>query len=259
MVPKIRTYNNSEVMTGKCKKCGTKPIEEFPIASVRNNKTYYRNMCHICFLEFRKQYRILNKHQDKNYKIKNKNKISEYGAKYYQANKDKYATLNAINYVKYKLSGKTKEYSRKYNSINREKINAEAREKFSLKRKKDLNFRINSDISRSIRYYLKINGGSKNRKSCRSFLPFTVEELKKHIESLFEPWMTWDNRGQYHINSWDDNDQSTWTWNIDHIIPQSKLPYASMEDDNFKKCWSLQNLRPLSSKQNLIDGGRRDV
>jgi hypothetical protein len=31
-----------------------------------------------------------------------------------------------------------------------------------------------------------------------------------------------------------------------------------MQDDNFSKCWSLGNLRPLSSKQNLIDGIRRN-
>jgi hypothetical protein len=27
-----------------------------------------------------------------------------------------------------------------------------------------------------------------------------------------------------------------------------------MEDDNFKKCWALNNLRPLSAKQNILDG-----
>ena len=46
-------------------------------------------------------------------------------------------------------------------------------------------------------------------------------------------------------------------WHIDHIIPQSLLPYSSMEDDNFKKCWALSNLRPLSAKQNLLDGANR--
>ena len=29
-----------------------------------------------------------------------------------------------------------------------------------------------------------------------------------------------------------------------------------MEDDNFKKCWALENLRPLSAKQNIVDGVR---
>lgn len=29
-----------------------------------------------------------------------------------------------------------------------------------------------------------------------------------------------------------------------------------MEDENFKKCWALSNLRPLSAKQNVLDGNR---
>ena len=57
--------------------------------------------------------------------------------------------------------------------------------------------------------------------------------------------------------NWDDNDISTWTWQLDHIIPQSKLSYTSMEDDNFKKCWDLSNLRPYSAKKNILDGDRR--
>jgi hypothetical protein len=27
-----------------------------------------------------------------------------------------------------------------------------------------------------------------------------------------------------------------------------------MEDENFIKCWKLSNLRPLSAKQNWLDG-----
>jgi hypothetical protein len=55
---------------------------------------------------------------------------------------------------------------------------------------------------------------------------------------------------------YDETNSETWTWNIDHIIPQSKLPYVSMEDENFKKCWALNNLRPLSSKVNLEKGNK---
>jgi hypothetical protein len=72
--------------------------------------------------------------------------------------------------------------------------------------------------------------------------------------------MTWENRGKYNKKTWNDNDPSTWTWQLDHIIPQSDLPYAEMShnaDSNFQKCWALSNLRPLSSKQNVIDGVRR--
>lgn len=69
--------------------------------------------------------------------------------------------------------------------------------------------------------------------------------------------MNWDNYGSYGPKTWNDNDQSTWRWQLDHITPQSDLPYTSIGDENFKKCWALENLRPLSAKQNMIDGVTR--
>jgi hypothetical protein len=102
-----------------------------------------------------------------------------------------------------------------------------------------------------IRQALKNNN---NGLSFLKFLKYSIQELKEYLELQFESWMTWNNWGIYNPKTWDNNDCSTWTWNIDHIIPQSDLPYSSMQDDNFKKCWELNNLRPLSSKINLIDG-----
>jgi hypothetical protein len=63
--------------------------------------------------------------------------------------------------------------------------------------------------------------------------------------------------GKYNIKIWDDNDKSTWKWQIDHIIPHSTFKYASMEDEEFKKCWALSNLRPYSAKLNVIEGASR--
>jgi len=65
------------------------------------------------------------------------------------------------------------------------------------------------------------------------------------------------NWGIYSPDTWDDNDSTTWTWNIDHIIPHSTFKYISMEDQSFKECWSLTNLRPYSAKQNILDKDNR--
>ena len=112
------------------------------------------------------------------------------------------------------------------------------------------NFRIRRNISYAIWAALKQTKSRKNG-SCLDCLEYTIEELRIHLEAQFEPWMNWNNYGGYR-KSWDDHNISTWTWNIDHIIPQSKLPYISMLDDNFLKCWSLDNLRPFSAKENLL-------
>ena len=43
-----------------------------------------------------------------------------------------------------------------------------------------------------------------------------------------------------------------------HKTGTSSIQHAlqGMEDENFKKCWALSNLRPLNSKQNLLEGNR---
>jgi len=159
-----------------------------------------------------------------------------------------------------------KEYDKEYYLINKEKKQQKAhqwylnnKEKIKLnhkiseanKYKNDLNFRIKNRISNSINKALKKCGTHKNGYKTIDYLPYSIEELQLHLFSQFEPWMTWENWGKYIAKTWDDNDPTTWTWQIDHIIPQCHLSYSSMEDDNFKKCWALENLRPLSAKSNV--------
>ena len=55
------------------------------------------------------------------------------------------------------------------------------------------------------------------------------------------------------IGSFDINQK---TWQIDHIIPQSKLIYESLDDENFQKCWALENLKPLDTLENLKKGNK---
>ena len=118
----------------------------------------------------------------------------------------------------------------------------------------DPQFKLRKYLSNSIYLHLIINKSSKNNDSILKNLLYSMRELKEHIEKQFELWMTWDNWRQYNAKIWNDNDQTTWTWQIDHIIPHSKLNVLSMEDQAFKDCRDLSNLRPLSAKQNVLDG-----
>ena len=132
--------------------------------------------------------------------------------------------------------------------------NESGKKRSKLLRKTDANFILRKSLSYFIWDGLKNNHSSKNGKSCLDFIEYTMQDLKINIESKFESWMSWKNYGAYKKSEWNDADQSTWKWQLDHIMPQSDLPYTSMEDDNFKKCWSLDNLRPYSAKQNNLDG-----
>jgi hypothetical protein len=69
----------------------------------------------------------------------------------------------------------------------------------------------------------------------KKYLNYSVEDLKAHIESQFEPGMTWDNYGE---------------WEIDHIKPDSWFKYDSFEDEGFKQSWALSNLQPMWASQN---------
>ncbi len=109
-------------------------------------------------------------------------------------------------------------------------------------------FKLRSRVSTTICKALKKQNGSKNGRSIMDYLPYSIEELKKHIEKQFKEsgneWMTWENHGAYIFGG-------KKVWHIDHIIPQSLLPFDSMEHPNFLKCWSLENLRPLEASKNI--------
>jgi hypothetical protein len=168
---------------------------------------------------------------------------------------------NAINYrnkniEKAKLLNKrwrenNPNYKKEYNKKNKEKIDSYRREYESR-----LYVKIKKRISRAISHALKKQSILKLN-PILTYLPYTIYELKQHLESQFENWMNWDNWGMYNASIWDDNDVSTWTWQIDHITPQADFLYEKMDDEGFIKCWSLSNLRPYSAKKNCIEGSSK--
>lgn len=148
-------------------------------------------------------------------------------------------------------TAKNKEYSQ------RPEVKKQRRETEKKRFNSRPDLKLNRVIKAQITNELKKHGKKKDGKSTFKYLPYSVEELKAHIESQFEKWMNWDNWGIYSKDEWNDNDMSTWTWQIDHIVTRNELPYKSMEDENFTICWSLSNLRPLNAKINIIEGARR--
>jgi len=223
--------------------------------NICGEKNDIQNRCKLCQKEYNKQYRKSHKEeiqeQKKQYRLKNKETINEYNKQYQLKNKE-YFKIHAKQYY-FENKEIIKEQKKQYYTENKAKRN----EHFKNKRLNNLFFRLRSLLSCQVNKALKKNYATKNNVSCLKVFPFTLIELQIHLENQFEPWMSWDNYGKYSAKTWNDNDPTTWKWNIDHIIPQSDLPYMSMEDENFKKCWSLDNLRPLSAKQNFIDGVSR--
>lgn len=212
-----------------CKKCGDdKELNEFITYKNAKKQIRYTYKCKEC------NRKLFNTYYKDIYYPNHKDLIDNKNKKYNKNHEDE-----------------LKEYREEYRATNIVMINKKARDKRSI----DIFYRLRSNISSNINQSIKKSLSSKNG-SCLQFLPYTIQELKIHLEKLFEPWMTWENYGRYN-SEWNDNDQNTWTWQIDHIIPQSDLRYVSMLENNFKKCWSLENLRPFSAKKNLVDGSSR--
>ena len=144
---------------------------------------------------------------------------------------------------KYKKSVKrynenSKEYKKQWRQDNYAQWLKKRKEWNNSRYANDIGYRLGRVISSAVTKMLK--GVPKNSRTFEA-LPYTPQQLKEHLESQFEDWMTWDNYGD---------------WHVDHIFPQSLLPYDSFDHPNFIRCWSLDNLRPLEARENIIKSNK---
>lgn len=150
----------------------------------------------------------------KKYSIKIKEYQGQYTRKYYQNNK-----------------GKIKEQSKQWQRDNREKRNNYEK----IRRKIDLNFKLNRIIGSAIWQSLKDN---KAGRKWENLIGYDVVKLKNHLKKTMPKGYTWQDylSGELHI---------------DHIIPKSAFNFTKSEHTDFKRCWALKNLRLLPIKENL--------
>jgi len=125
-----------------------------------------------------------------------------------------------------------REERRAYNRRWREEHREEVRAWTNQYRQKNPVQRVRRSVSQGMRQALQER---KNGRHWESLVGYTLDDLIKHLESLFLPGMTWENYGE---------------WHIDHIRPVSSFSFESVEDPEFKKCFALYNLQPLWAKEN---------
>jgi hypothetical protein len=232
------------VETKQCYKCKKYLSYEFFYKN-RKSKDGYKNSCKECSRDILREYRKKNpdkvkKNRKENYQ-KNSEKFRARAREWSKDNKSKKSEIFKKWYEKNKKNHLEKKKKIRKTEIYRKK----AREYY----KKNEIITLKFVVSSHIRNALKRNGGSKNGQSILDRLPYTLQQLKEHLENQFEPWMNWENHGSYKI----DEER---VWHIDHIIPQYELPYDSYEHENFLKCWDLKNLRPLEASLNLKKGSK---
>jgi hypothetical protein len=118
------------------------------------------------------------------------------------------------------------------------------KQKLSLKKRLYERERLNHDILFLLKKQLRrrlTEAVKNNQKSGSAIkdLGCSIEEFKRYLESKFQPGMTWDNYGE---------------WHIDHIRPLSSFDLSDPEQ--LKIACHYTNLQPLWAKDNLSKGNK---
>ena len=214
-------------MNKKCSKCNEeKPVSEFYFINKGGSET--RSFCKKCSLKSSKEHYREFGHL---LWVKNKVRMKELAHCAYLKNKTKRYESHRCWILK--NAEKHKAYQKRWGIEN-----AGLRRSYVQKRLSTVKGRLNNRMSFSIWHALHQN---KNSCSWEALVGYTVEDLKKHLESQFRDGMSWNNHSE---------------WHIDHIIPQSRFHFEKPEDSEFKICWGLANLQPLWARENQIKGAK---
>lgn len=152
-------------------------------------------------------------------RIKNKERISEYHKKYNLKNKEKRKQIHKIWYQKNKKTINEKNLIRRKNNQNH-----------------NLACKLRSSLLCKLKYFK-----ARKIESAIKLLGCTIDFFREYIESKFKPGMSWDNHGLY-------------GWHLDHIIPCKFFDLTKEEEQ--KKCFHYSNFQPLWAGENLSKGAK---
>lgn len=228
-----------------CSKCQIEQSEE-NFYKCKSTKDGLENVCKNCRNEKRKtdEYKNQRSLYDKERYEKNKDKIAEQKIDYYMENKEKiskqkkeYCKNNKEKIKNYRISNKEKfkkyedkrkvkklEYYKLYYDKNKDKI-MEQKKIYIGKYMLTERYKI-TKIWRTVLYSTLKRMNTPKSEHTDELLGYSSNELKKHLESLFTPEMSWNNYGE---------------WHVDHIIPVSQFN----PDTPVSVVCSLNNLQPL--------------
>lgn len=241
-----------------CNTCNEeKCSSEFSVCS--SNKRGHHYKCKKCSREYNKLYRISNidylkkrnkeyrdkegdektRARNKKYKDENKDKIKITAAKWKSKNSDRIRETSKAYAIK--NADKKRAWKKDWDLKNADKRRAYVNKRQSIRKKIDPLFRLKCDMRNLI-----LSGfnriGTKKKTKGQIILGCSYEYFKKYIESLWEPWMNWENKG----NSNGFPNEPNMAWDVDHIVP---LCTAKNEEDVIRLN-HYKNLRPLCAFDN---------
>lgn len=168
---------------------------------------------------------------NKEYIESNKIKIKSRRQKHYVENKER------LNLITKEYHNNNKERLSVYYSSRIEKSREYKRQYRRNRKATDPLYSLTERIRKSILTCFSSIGKKPN--TTTAILGCSFFEFKVYLESKFESWMTWENRGKY-------NGEFDYGWDIDHIIPVS----SSITTEDVVRLNHYTNLQPLCSKIN---------
>jgi hypothetical protein len=125
-------------------------------------------------------------------------------------------------------------YAKAWKLANKEKQRNYVKRSIQKRKQKEPAFKIQCNLRNRVKGIIQsAKKGGWDGKS--NFMGCNTRQLAKHLESMFNKHMTWDNYGVY--------------WHVDHIIPCSKFDHTI--EAQVSQCWHYTNLRPLEAKANM--------
>lgn len=202
--------------TEKGKECSKKQTQK--LQKTEHGKLIYKR----AGLKYRKSEQGIQ--HEKEYRKSESFKIKQ--EKYRKSEKGKAAFKRGNEKYEQTEKGKTVRHSIYRKRIENGKINEYQNKKYEI----DKNYRIGKILRTRLWCALK-----NNQKSARTLelLGCSLDELKVHLEQQFEPGMSWNNQGE---------------WHIDHIVPCSRFDLSNPIHQRI--CFNYRNLQPLWANEN---------
>lgn len=201
-----------------CAACGqTKTLSEFSKSSKSGDGR--RERCKSCCSAQEKARRDPARELERarRYRAQNPEKVRDRVRRWRNENRERFANI-----------------SKAWRASRPDEMRAQAQRAY-LKARQNPRYRLNAAIKS--RLHVEMTGRAKAGRRTFQLLGYTTADLMAHIESKFQPGMSWENYGRH-------------GWHIDHIRPLSSFDYSTPECPEFKEAWALSNLQPLWAEDN---------
>lgn len=187
---------------------------------------------------------------DREYRVRNAEKIRERDKKYYEQNAEK-IRQRAKDWYDNNLERATEyrrdrfqtnkdqiyEYRKEYNERNHEKIKTYMNTYMQNRYHTNINYKVKSICNKRIRDCVR----NKSKKTVE-YIGCDIDFLKEWLEYQFVEGMTWDNMGI--------------EWHIDHVRPCSSFDFSN--DTDISECYHWTNLQPLFARDNISKSNKVD-